>query len=193
MLPEYFAVIGAIIASLGGLLYFYDTLRGKTKPNRMTWLLWGILPMITFVAQRVQGVEGLSWATFVSGFTPLFVVAASFFNRKAYWKTQPLDYGCMVLALIGIGLWAFTRQPNLAICFSIVADFAAGMPTVLKAAKHPETESWRAYMLSTTGFVVALLSVHEWTFANYAFVAYLVIMNGLIGLLATRGDARPRT
>ncbi|MGB4956878.1 MAG: hypothetical protein WBO49_00330, partial [Candidatus Saccharimonas sp.] len=87
MIPEYFAIIGAVIASLGGLYYLYETIVGKAKPNRVTWLLWGLFPMITFVAQRSQGVEGLSWATFAAGFTPLLVVIASFFNKKAYWKT----------------------------------------------------------------------------------------------------------
>jgi hypothetical protein len=186
MLPEYFAVVGAVIASLGGFLYLFDTIRGRTKPNRMTWLLWGVLPMIGFVAQRVQGVEGISWATFVAGFTPLFVFAASYLNKKAYWKTQPLDYFCLVLALIGITLWAITNEPNLALIFSIVADFAAGFPTLLKAAKHPATESWRAYLLSTVGFIVSALSIHEWNFANYGFVLYLVAMNGALSLLAAR-------
>lgn len=59
MIPGYFAIVGAVIASLGGLYYLYETITGKSKPNRVSWLLWGVMPMIIFVAQRVQGVEGL--------------------------------------------------------------------------------------------------------------------------------------
>lgn len=55
MLPEYFAIIGAIIGSLGGFYYLYETIVGKAQPNRVTWLLWGIFPMVIFVAQRAQG------------------------------------------------------------------------------------------------------------------------------------------
>jgi hypothetical protein len=95
MLPEYFAVIGAVIASVGGVYYLHETIKGKTKPNRVTWILWGLFPMIVFIAQRAQGVNGLSWASFVAGFTPFLVFAASFYNKKAYWKTKPIDYALM--------------------------------------------------------------------------------------------------
>lgn len=186
MIPEYFAVIGAVIASLGGLYYLYETIRGKSKPNRVTWLLWGVFPMITFVAQRAQGVEGVSWASFVAGFTPFLIVGASFLNRKAYWLSKPVDYICMAVGLAGIGLWAITNNPNLAILFSIAADMSAGIPTVNKSYKHPETESWIAYAISTIGFGIGLLAVPAWTFENYAFLAYLVAMNGVLAMLSSR-------
>jgi hypothetical protein len=187
MIPESFAVVGALIASIGGFVYLYDTIRGRAKPNRVTWLLWGILPMIGFVAQRVQGVEGVSWATFVAGFTPLLIFVASFLNRDAYWKTTPLDYACMVMALIGIALWSLMKDPNTAILFSLVADFAAGLPTIRKAYAHPQSESWRAYSVSTAGFTLSLLAVHVWTFENYSFVAYFALLNGVLAVLSFRG------
>src|SRR3990172_3788743 len=120
MIPEYFAVVGAIVGSLGGFYYLYETIIGNAKPNRVTWLLWGLFPMIIFVAQRAQGVEGLSWATFAAGFTPLLIVLASFLNKKAYWKTERRDYFLMAAAIAGIILWALTDDPNLAILFSLV-------------------------------------------------------------------------
>jgi hypothetical protein len=184
VLPEWFALVGAAMASIGGLQYLYETLRGTARPNRVSWLLWGVLPGIVFVAQRIQGVESVSWVTFAAGLPPLLVVAASFFNPNAYWKTSPFDYACLVVALIGLGLWFATDDPNTAILLTIVADLAAGLPTVLKAFRYPATESWRAFALATTGFVVSLLAIHDWTFQNYAFVVYLLCIDGLITLLA---------
>jgi len=95
MLPDYCAIIGALIGSLGGFYYLYETIAGKAQPNRITWLLWGVFPMVIFVAQRAQGVQGVSWTSFVAGFTPLLIVAASCFNRNAYWKSEPRDYGLL--------------------------------------------------------------------------------------------------
>jgi hypothetical protein len=184
MISENFAVLGALIGSLGGLYYLYETITGKSKPNRMTWLLWGIFPMITFFAQRAQGVHGISWATFVSGFTPLLVLGASFLNKKAYWQGQPLDYVCFAAGILGIGLWAITHDPNLAIIFSIVADFCAAIPTLIKARKYPETESWIAYTISTVGFGFTIVTIHAWRFENYAFIIYLTFINGLLATLA---------
>ncbi len=70
MIPESFALVSAFIGSLGGLYYVYETLVGEVKPNRVTWLLWGLFPMIMFAAQRVQDVAGMSGVTFAAGLTP---------------------------------------------------------------------------------------------------------------------------
>ena len=192
MLPEYFAIIGAVIASWGGLYYLYETIKGTAQPNRVTWLLWGILPMITFIAQRVQGVEGLSWPSFVAGFTPFLVVAASFLNKKAYWKTQPLDYALMGSAIIGIILWIVTKEPNVAILFTILADLLASMPTIIKSFRRPETESWIAYAISTLGFGIAVLSIHSFNFQDSAFVIYLFGVQAILTMLTIRAPLRQR-
>jgi hypothetical protein len=186
MIPESFAVIGAVIGSIGGFYYLFETIRGRAQPNRVTWLLWGLFPMIIFVAQRAQGVEGLSWASFAAGFTPFLIVLASFINKKAYWKTEPKDYYLMGAAIAGIILWALTDNPNLAIVFALVADIFAGLPTFIKAYKYPETESSVAYAISTLGFGLGVLAIQTYTFENGAFVIYLFLMNGLLALFASR-------
>lgn len=190
MIPEYFALVGAVIASIGGFYYLYETIIGKSKPNRVTWLLWGLFPMITFFAQRAQGVEGLSWVTFASGFTPFLILLASFINKKAYWKTQPRDYYLMTAAFVGIVLWTLTDNPNIAILFALGADFLAGAPTLLKSYKHPDTESWIAYAISAIGFGIAILSIQSYTFENYAFVIYLFLINGLLTCFSARKPSK---
>lgn len=186
MIPDYFAIIGAVLGSLGGLYYLYETAVGKVQPNRVTWLLWGLFPMIIFVAQRVQGVENLSWATFAAGFNPLLIVLVSFINKKAYWKSEPRDYLLMAAATVGLILWAITKEPNLAIIFSLVADLLAGLPTVIKAYKYPETESGLAYAISAVGFGVGVLAIQTFTFENYAFITYIFIINALLAVFAAR-------
>ena len=191
MLPDHCAILGAIVGSLGGFYYLYETLTGKAQPNRITWLLWGLFPMVIFVAQRAQGVAGLSWTSFAAGMTPLLVVAASFFNKKAYWRSEPRDYGLMGAALLGLLLWAKTDRPNLAILFSLLADMLAGLPTLLKAYRHPRSESWIAYAISALGFGISLLSVQVHSLESTAFVAYLFVLNATCAVLASRGR-RPR-
>jgi hypothetical protein len=186
MIPEYYAVIGAIIGSIGGLYYLYDTVIGRAQPNRVTWFLWGLFPMIIFVAQRAQGVEGLSWASFAAGFMPFLILLASFLNEKAYWKTEPKDYALMAAAVFAFVLWALTDNPNLAILFALVADFLAGLPTLLKAYRYPGTESWVAYAISTVGFGVAILAIPSFTFENYAFITYLFLLNLFLAAFSSR-------
>jgi len=190
MLPESCATLGALIGSLGGLYYLYETIAGRAQPNRVTYLLWGLFPLVIFVAQRAQGVGGLSWTSFVAGFMPLLVVAGSFFNRRAYWRTARRDYYLMAAAIVGIVLWAVTDEPNLAILFSLLADLLAGLPTVIKSYRHPRSESWIAYAISAVGFGISLLSVQTHDFQHTAFVAYLFVMNGVCAALASRRRGR---
>lgn len=186
MLPESFAIIGAVIGSLGGLYYLYDTTTGRAQPNRVTWLLWGIFPLIIFVAQRAQGIESISWTSLVAGLVPMLVVTASFFNKKAYWKSAPRDYYLMAAALVGIILWAITDNPNLALLFSLVADILAAIPTLIKSISHPRSESWIGYSISAIGFGISLLSVQIFDFENAAFVAYVFLLNATCAVLASR-------
>ncbi len=191
MIPEFYAIVGGGIGSLGGFVYLFHTAAGKTKPNRVTWLLWGLFPMIIFVAQRAQGVEGLSWATFAAGFTPLLIVVTSFLNAKAYWKTEPNDYYLMAAAMIGIVLWAVTKNANLAIVFSLGADVLASLPTLVKAYKHPETESWLAYAVSAVGFGIGVLAIQVFSFESGAFISYIFLLNAILAVFALRKGVEP--
>lgn len=186
MLPEYFAIVGALIASCGGLHYLYSTIRGRVKPNRVTWFFWGAFPMIAFSAQQVQGVGLIGYATFVGGFTPALVFFASLFNSKAYWRIEKQDYFFASIAFLGLVLWQVTDNPNLALTFALLADLAAAIPTVIKSYKYPETESWFAYGLSAFGFGIAILAINTWTYESSAFVTYLFVINLVPALLAAR-------
>lgn len=180
MLDPRFVIIGALFNLVGSAAYIRDTFRGKTKPNRVTWLLWGVAPMIAFAGELGEHVGLQSLTTFMAGFCPILVLAASFVNRKAYWALTRLDLACGALSLCALVLWALTRTGNVAIIFSVLADGLAAAPTIIKSYRHPDTESAIAYLSSGTSGVITLLTIRTWTFALVAFPIYLVICNAVI-------------
>lgn len=189
MIPEYFAVIGSVIASIGGIYYAYLTFRGLVKPNRVTWLFWAAFPMIAFVVQLSQGVGLVAWATFVAGAPPIFVLVGSLFNKKAYWQTRDTDYWFAIAGFLSIVAWQLTGIPYIAFTFSLLADLLVAMPTIIKTYRFPETENWKAYAVSALGFLLAILAVPEWSYENSAFVVYLFLLNLSIAALAARRSA----
>jgi len=189
MIPASWALLGALIGSAGGVVYLVDTVRGRARPNRVTWLLWGLFPLVIFAAQRAQGVAELSWTTASAGLLPLLVLAASFANPRAYWKSAPRDVLLLGAALAGMALWAVTDQPNLALLFALTADILASLPTLHKAWREPRSESWPAYAVSALGFGISLLAVPEPTLESAAFVAYIFLLNATLALLAARRPA----
>jgi hypothetical protein len=186
MLPTEFVYLGVLLVIIGNAGYIYDTIKGKTKPNRVTWLLWSLAPLIAFAAMVSKGVGKEALATLVVGLGPATIFVASFFNKQAEWKLEKFDLFCGAISIIGLILWLISKEGNVAIFFSIVADFAAALPTVKKAYTNPETESSSAYTFSVANALIALLVIKVWNFENYGFMLYWIIMSGTIAVLVLR-------
>jgi hypothetical protein len=84
---------------------------------------------------------------------------------------------CGGCALAGVVLWRVTTDPALAVLFSIVADALAGIPTVAKAYRAPDTEKTFPYWLNIAAFSITLCTVRSWNFVNSAFFCYGVLIN----------------
>lgn len=177
MLNENFVWLGVAVNLLGSASYIIDTVRGKVRPNRVSWGLWALAVLIAFAAEKSQGVGIQSLATFIVGFSPLLIFIASFVNKKAYWKITRLDWVCAALSLAGLLLWRLTRMGDVAIVFSIIADLMAGIPTLLKSYRFPETENWVEFLTSFINVGIALLTVKTWTFAYYGFPLYILLFD----------------
>ena len=180
MLDQNFVIVGTIIGAIGVLAYLVDTVKGKVKPNRVSFLLWSIAPLIAFAAQINQGVGLESLMTFSTGFLPLTVFIASFVNKKAEWKLTKFDLFCGVLSIAGLILWLITKVGNLAIAFSIIADGLAALPTINKAYKYPSTEIAWPWIATSFGVILTLLTIDTLTFANSGFIIYILIVNTII-------------
>jgi hypothetical protein len=180
MINQNFVIVGAIIAAVGSLSYLIDTLKGRVKPNRVSFLLWSLAPLIAFFAEVKQGVGIQALMTFIVGFLPLTIFIASFVNKKAVWNLTGFDLTCGALSIIGLVLWFITKSGNIAIIFSILADGLAAMPTIVKSFNYPETESAWPYFTSTISAILTLLTVKVWNIANIAFPLYIVLITLVI-------------
>ena len=168
------------MGTAGAFAYLWDTIKGKVKPNRVSFLLWAVAPMIAFAAQIKQGVGLESLMTFSTGFLPLLTLIASFTNKSAEWKLTKFDLACGFLSVVGLILWLITKVGNVAIFFSIVADGLAALPTMIKAYKYPETEIALPWLATCIGVTLTLLTLQEWTFANSGFIIYIFIVDLII-------------
>src|SRR5215211_620223 len=183
MLPSYYVIIGTLIGAAGSVAYLIDTIKGKVKPNRVSFLLWSIAPFIVFAAQIKQGVGLESLMTFSTGFLPLMTFIGSFVNKKAEWKITKFDVVCGLLSIAGLILWLITKVGNVAIFFSIMADGLAAIPTIVKAYKFPETELAWPWIATSFGVLLTLLTLSTLTFANAGFIIYILLVDTLIFIL----------
>lgn len=180
MLHQNFVIVGALLGAIGSVVYLIDTIKGKVKPNRVSFLLWSIAPFIAFAAQIKQGVGLEALMTFSTGFLPLTVFVTSFVNKKAEWKVTNFDLFCGFLSLVGLALWLITKVGNIAIFFSIIADGLAAVPTIVKSYKYPDTELAWPWIATSFGVGLTLLTLNKLTFANSGFIIYILLVNVLI-------------
>lgn len=183
MLHSNFVILGAVIYFFGGLSYLITTLKGKTKPNKVTWFFWALAPFIAFVAEIKEGVGIQSLMTFSIGFLALIIFLASFINKKSFWRLGRFDFVCGILSLIGLFLWYATKNGNYAIIFAISADLMATVPTIVKSYSFPETENYHDFLGSVINAAITLLTIKIWNFAQYSFPLYILIIDIVFVLL----------
>jgi hypothetical protein len=188
---QYLVIVAAAISLFAALVYIRSMFKGNTKPNRVTWLMWSIAPLIAAAAEISNGVSWAVLPVFMSGFCPLLIFVASFFTRKAYWKLSKIDYLCGVLSGLALLLWYLTKEPNLAITMAIASDAFAGLPTVIKAWSNPETESVWPYLTGIFAPMTSFAAAASWSFSEIAFPAYLVMINLLMVLTMYRKKIYP--
>jgi hypothetical protein len=177
---QYIVFAGAAAQLIGIFFYIKETVRGKTKPNRVTWLMWSVAPLIASVAAFSDGVRWAVLPVFMAGFAPLLVFIASFVNPKSYWKLETFDYICGACSVLALVLWALTKEPLIAIIFSIASDGFAAIPTIIKSWKYPDTESVEAYTTGLFNALTSFFALKTFSIAELAFPIYLALLSLLL-------------
>lgn len=172
---ENLVFVGMIIALIGTSTYIIQMFKGKAKPNRVSWLIWSIAPLIAAFAAISSGVTLAVIPVFMAGFGPLIVFIISLFIKEAYWKITKFDYICGGLSILALILWYVTSNPKIAIIFSIISDFLACVPTIAKAWKYPETESSIAYLGGMFSAATSFAAAGVWDFESLGYSIYLIL------------------
>jgi len=180
MIDEKFIFLALAFNLAGAFGYLISTIKGRTRPNRMTWLLWAAIPLVAFTAELDKGVGLVSLMTFIVGFNPGVIFLASFINKKSVWGLRKLDYICGGLAVLGIVLWQITDDANIAILFSILADTLAATPTIIKSYTTPESENYIVYLGASISAIITLLTIDTWNLAHWGFPLYILLADILL-------------
>src|SRR3989344_232913 len=177
---QYLVIVGALVNIFGSWFYIQRTLRGVTKPNRVTYIIWALAPMVAFAASISDGVGWAALPVFISGFIPFLIFLASFVNKNAYWKISRLDYACGTISILALVFWRMTGDPAIAVLLAIVSDALASLPTVIKSWRFPETEYWSGYAGAIVAAITALIAAPSFTFTAVAFPIYLIVVCTLL-------------
>lgn len=186
MFPEKIVYLSIIFTVTGSFFYIRDILRGKTKPNLVTWFFWGLAPIVGAYLQIKDG-AGLSvLPVFLAGFVPLIIFMVALTKREGYWKITKFDILCGTFSFLALVLWVTTHNASLSILFAILSDGLASIPTIMKSWKFPETETSVGYLPGILNNTLGLLVIKNWNFSIYSFSVYFIVLNLALILLIER-------
>lgn len=184
---HWLVILSVCISVVGSLAYIRDTLAGKSKPNRVSWFLWAVVPLLG--AGAALSLQADAWATvrvIVSGLVPLLVFIISFINPNAYWKLSKFDLICGVVSVLALAIWVIIGLPLISILLLALADGFAALPTLIKAWRFPETETGLTYLASLVAVILVLPSIPVWNIENSAFQIYLLVANAALAFSVYR-------
>ena len=187
--PQSLVIVSALLLLWGGYAYLRDTLAGRTKPNRVTWFLWALAPLVSFGAAFSADAD--NWASvrvLVGGVVPAVIFLGSFVNKNSYWRLTWFDWLCGGLSLTALLFWQFVNSPLIAVLLATAANAFASIPTFIKAWNFPETETRLIFITSFLSAILIIPAIPVWTIANSAFQIGLMVTTGALLLAIYRKD-----
>ena len=170
---EALGLLSIILTCAGFGVYFRDILRKKTKPHAFSWIVWGLLSAIAFLAQRSGEAGAGSWA--LGAVTAACFISAGFAIARGEKDIKRSDVVAFVTALTAIPLWYFTGDPLWAVVVVSMIEVLAFYPTFRKSFHKPHEETAFMYGLDAVKFALAFGAMENYSLANTLYPLVIVM------------------
>ena len=173
MIPEIAGYLSGILILMSFIPYIRDIFAGKTKPERMAWLIWGILGSIFFFSQLAKGgtysliLAGAQTAGDIFVFLLAIKYGLGGLKRR--------DILAFIGAITGLFLWYLTKEPAVALFITIFIDSSGVALTAIKSYEKPETETISSWVLTFLGGFFACIAVGSFNLVLLAFPIYVCL------------------
>lgn len=183
-----FGLIAGILAAVSHLPYFVDIIKGTTKPERASWLIWSVLGSIAFFSQLAKGATDSLWLNGgdTLGVVITFVLAIKF----GVGGLVKRDIASLIFATFGLVLWFLTKEPLAALIIVILVDFAGAILTVIKSYEDPGSETLATWIICSIAGVFAVLSIGEFNLVLILYPLYICLINGATALAILVGKRK---
>ena len=181
---EYKNLLGILTIAIGLVsysFYFRDILKGKTKPEAYSWLIWGLLAAIAFFAQTTEEGGAGTWATALTAVVCLLIALTAFHRGEG--RMKGIDEISLLGAFMGVILWKYTNDPLIAVLFVILIGFLGFVPTFYKVFYKPREETVVTFALNAVKFTFAFLALNSVSLVTGLYPAAMIIMNTSLVLM----------
>ncbi len=167
--------IASIIEILGSIPYMLDTVKGKTKPNVVSWFTWTLLTAIGATAALAAHEPRTAILTYANAVSTGVIILLGL--KYGFAKFGWFDGLCQAGAIIGLILWLVFNSPTTAITATVTIDLIASLPTLRHCWLHPQEETWQTFFISGIGATIGLLALGVYNLNSLAYPIYLFILD----------------
>lgn len=174
----FFGVLASILSIIAFTPYVFNTIKGKTKPHPITWIVSTVVGLVTTLVMFFSGGGAMSlfWLTV---FVPKPIIV--FFALKNGGKTdiQKKDIYRFIFAMLALFTWLFVNNTAIAATLLVVTSFFGVSATIDKAWQKPYEETLSMWSLQIVSAFLSILAIESF---NYATLIKTV-MNLLINII----------
>lgn len=174
-LKNIFLVLSTVISLSAYFVGIRFIFKGSFRPQRTTWFLMAVISALFVATLLVQGDRNAVWlasAIFVGNFL-IFLLSI----KNGIGGKSKSDMVVLLMVVISLLVWYITKNPLLALVMSIIADFIAFLPTMIKSWFLPWTEEWMFYVFGIVSSFLNLLSLSVFNFEKSIFLIYFLLSN----------------
>jgi hypothetical protein len=174
-------ILAGLVAIADTIPYIRDTLRGKTRPHRGTWLIWATLATVVVLSQRA---DGGSWSLIMVATTAvltgvIFVLSI----RRGVGGLTARELVMIAIAGAGVAGWLIADEPVLATVCVVVADLIGAAMMVPKTYRDPGSETLVTFALASVSGALAAGAVGAFDASLLLYPVYYCLANGALALL----------
>jgi hypothetical protein len=174
-----------VMAALAGIAdtlpYVRDTLSGRTRPHRGTWLIWSSLAVLVCLSQRA---DGGSWSVLMTAVQTVLTSAIFVLSiRRGEGGMSRGELIVMALAATGVVGWMAAGEPLVATACVVVADLLGAGLMVPKTWRDPGSETLSCFALAGLSGALAVGAVGTFDVSLLLYPAYFCLVNFAMALL----------
>ena len=182
-------VASAIISIYAYLPYLRNTVTGRTRPQRASWLIWSVLGCIALGSQIYEGAGASLWFAAIQVGGTMAVFLLSIWRGTGAYLTRADGY-VLGAAACGIMAWAVTETAMYALAITITISLLGGAMTVVKAYHDPSSETLTTWLSSFFAAALAMMAVGTLDWVLLTYPLYLFALNGAIVVAMMMGHTR---
>ena len=185
---EILAIASGVAHAVAYLDYNRLVLKGTTKPNGATWLIWSIIAIVSTSSYLKS--TGDAWKSVIPLLNIALCIGTLIFALylKRFKLPDAMDLVALGIGILAVFVWkqyGSATYANLIVQLAILAGF---IPTWRSIKKNPLCEHARPWWIWTTGYILATIVVilrwsNQWS--DLVYPANSIVLHTSVALMGT--------